>query len=132
MKQHDLSWMVPIEVMLDKLQNLNEATFKTKEKPNGVTSKSFSTEEEHEQNRKSDHRLKDCSIDILMLDKIIIASYGGNIESEPHELAKLMIVDGCLLLELLIMRGDLCVTRTTILVLLMSLYQETTKKPSLF
>ncbi|KAG5054131.1 hypothetical protein JHK85_006641 [Glycine max] len=62
-------------------------------KPNGVTSKSFSTEEEHEQNRKSDHRLKDCSIDILMLDKIIIASYGGNIESEPHELAKLMIVD---------------------------------------
>ncbi|KAJ1411318.1 hypothetical protein SESBI_21363 [Sesbania bispinosa] len=55
-----------------------------------------------EQTRRSEIRLRDCGIDILKLDKVIRASYGGNIESEPHDFAKIMIVDGCFLLELLI------------------------------
>ncbi|KAK7390648.1 hypothetical protein VNO78_25993 [Psophocarpus tetragonolobus] len=60
----------------------------------------------HEQNRRSEHRLREIGTDILKLDKIIIASYGGNIELETQELAKIMIVDGCFLLELLIRLGD--------------------------
>ncbi|XP_027337234.1 UPF0481 protein At3g47200-like [Abrus precatorius] len=59
-----------------------------------------------EQNRRSELRLKDCGTEILNLCKIINASYGGNIESEPHELAKIMIVDGCFLLEFLHRLGD--------------------------
>ncbi|KAJ1396144.1 hypothetical protein SESBI_32776 [Sesbania bispinosa] len=55
-----------------------------------------------EQTRRSEIRLRDCGIDILKLDKVIRASYGGNIESEPHDFTKIMIVDGCFLLELLI------------------------------
>lgn len=140
-----------ISSVTDELRSPNEAAFKPKEVSIGPlhrgTTRHVQLMEEtkwhymrefldrrgtQEQNRRSEQRLRECGTDILKLDKIIMASYGGNIESEPHELAKLMIVDGCLLLELLIMCGDLCVTRTTILVLLMSLYQETTKKPSLF
>nr|KYP35082.1 UPF0481 protein At3g47200 family [Cajanus cajan] len=59
-----------------------------------------------QQNRRSEQRLRECGTDILKLEKLIIASYGGNIESEPQELSKIMIVDGCFLLELLIRLKD--------------------------
>jgi len=64
-----------------------------------------------EQNRRSEIRLRECGYDILKLDKVICASYGGsnnNIveEKEPQEIAKIMIIDGCFLLELLIRLGD--------------------------
>ncbi|MCH86169.1 UPF0481 protein [Trifolium medium] len=64
-----------------------------------------------EQNRRPEIRLRDCGVDILKLDKVICASYGGsnnNIveETNSHEIAKIMIVDGCFLLELLIRLGD--------------------------
>ncbi|GAU13963.1 hypothetical protein TSUD_262900 [Trifolium subterraneum] len=64
-----------------------------------------------EQNRRSEVRLRECGYDILKLDKVICASYGGsnnNIleETDPHEITKIMIVDGCFLLELLIRIGD--------------------------
>ncbi|KAK7349852.1 hypothetical protein VNO77_07616 [Canavalia gladiata] len=58
-----------------------------------------------EQTRRSEVRLKECGMDILNLHKIINASYGGYIESEPNELAKIMIVDGCFLLEFLLRLG---------------------------
>ncbi|ESW05906.1 hypothetical protein PHAVU_010G002600 [Phaseolus vulgaris] len=38
---------------------------------------------------------------ILEIEYIVRASYGGNVQSEPHDLAKLMLVDGCFLLEFL-------------------------------
>ncbi|XP_027337928.1 UPF0481 protein At3g47200-like [Abrus precatorius] len=44
--------------------------------------------------------LENCGTDLLQLDNIVRASYGGNIHSEPHELAKVML-DGCFLLEFL-------------------------------
>jgi hypothetical protein len=64
-----------------------------------------------EQNRRSQERLKDCGNDILNLDKVIYASYGGSNNSilekiDPHEITKIMIVDGCFLMELLIRLGD--------------------------
>ncbi|XP_058732630.1 UPF0481 protein At3g47200-like [Vicia villosa] len=64
-----------------------------------------------EQNRRSEIRLRECGIDILKLDQIICASYGGSnnkiIEDiESQEIAKIMIIDGCFLLELLIRLGD--------------------------
>ncbi|KAI4353279.1 hypothetical protein L6164_002241 [Bauhinia variegata] len=54
------------------------------------------------QTRRSEVRLKDCGSAILALDNVVRASYGGNIELEPHELAKIMLVDGCFVLELLL------------------------------
>ncbi|XP_012573016.1 UPF0481 protein At3g47200-like [Cicer arietinum] len=64
-----------------------------------------------EQNRKPELRLRECGFDILKLDKIVRASYGGgsnNIieKTKEHDIAKIMIVDGCFLLELLIRLGD--------------------------
>lgn len=64
-----------------------------------------------EQNRKSEIRLRECGHDILKLDKVICASYGGSNnkiieEIESYEITKIMIVDGCFLLELLIRLGD--------------------------
>ncbi|CAJ1949054.1 unnamed protein product [Sphenostylis stenocarpa] len=142
MAQPDVSWMVPIEVMLgalfhgqvqacsisrvtEGLRGPNEAAFKPKEVSIGPlhrgTTRHLQIMEETKwrymrefldrrgtqaQNRRSEQRLRDCGNDILKLDKLIIASYGGNIESEPHELAKIMIVDGCFLLELLMKLGD--------------------------
>ncbi|XP_027337048.1 UPF0481 protein At3g47200-like [Abrus precatorius] len=50
--------------------------------------------------------LQDYGDDILGLVKKISASYGGTVQSEPNELAKIMIVDGCFLLNLLIRLGD--------------------------
>ncbi|CAI8601057.1 unnamed protein product [Vicia faba] len=63
-----------------------------------------------EQNRKSAIRLRECGFDILKLNQIICASYGGSNnkiieEIESKEIAKIMIVDGCFLLELLIRLG---------------------------
>ncbi|MED6165383.1 hypothetical protein PIB30_099063 [Stylosanthes scabra] len=45
--------------------------------------------------------LKELGNDILMLDNVVRASYGGNVELNSHDLAKIMTVDGCFLLELL-------------------------------
>ncbi|MED6167959.1 hypothetical protein PIB30_007630 [Stylosanthes scabra] len=39
--------------------------------------------------------------EILKLDKVVRASYGGDLDLDPHDLAKIMMVDGCFLLELL-------------------------------
>ncbi|XP_027337236.1 UPF0481 protein At3g47200-like [Abrus precatorius] len=58
------------------------------------------------ENRRAETRLRDCGADILKLVKVVSASYGGTVQSEPNELAKIMIVDGCFLLELLIKLGD--------------------------
>ncbi|KAK7382418.1 hypothetical protein VNO80_01269 [Phaseolus coccineus] len=43
--------------------------------------------------------VKVCGETILEIEYIVRASYGGNVLSEPHDLAKLMLVDGCFLLE---------------------------------
>ncbi|KAK2453994.1 UPF0481 protein [Trifolium repens] len=64
-----------------------------------------------DQNKRSAVRLRECGFDILKLDKVICASYGecnNSIleEADPHEITKIMIVDGCFLLELLIKIGD--------------------------
>ncbi|TKY50375.1 UPF0481 protein [Spatholobus suberectus] len=55
-----------------------------------------------EQNQRSSwQRLEDCGTSMKKLQTAIMASYGGNIESEPDELFKILLVDGCFLLELL-------------------------------
>lgn len=114
-----------ISSVTDELRGPNKAAFKPKEVSIGplhrATTRHVQLMEEtkwrymrefldrkgtQEQNRRSEQRLRECGTDILKLDKIIMASYGGNIESEPRELAKIMIVDGCFLLELLIRLGD--------------------------
>nr|KYP53837.1 UPF0481 protein At3g47200 family [Cajanus cajan] len=62
-------------------------------------------EQENENAEESDQgpiTLKICGTTILELDSIIRASYGGNIQTEPHELAKIMLLDGLFLLEFLI------------------------------
>ncbi|KAE9618151.1 hypothetical protein Lal_00041864 [Lupinus albus] len=46
--------------------------------------------------------LDECGKIILGLDDAVRASYGGNIKYDPHELAKIMLLDGCFLLELLL------------------------------
>lgn len=46
--------------------------------------------------------LDKCGTVILGLDDAVRASYGGHIKYEPHELAKIMLLDGCFLLELLL------------------------------
>ncbi|KAK7256880.1 hypothetical protein RIF29_30433 [Crotalaria pallida] len=46
--------------------------------------------------------LDECGTIILGLDDAVRASYGGNIKYDPHELAKIMLLDGCFLLELLL------------------------------
>nr|KYP35736.1 UPF0481 protein At3g47200 family [Cajanus cajan] len=46
-------------------------------------------------------RIEACGHQILQIDNAVRASYGGNTELEPKELAKLMIVDGCFVLEFL-------------------------------
>ncbi|XP_054780743.1 UPF0481 protein At3g47200-like [Prosopis cineraria] len=46
--------------------------------------------------------LDKCGTAILGLDDAVRASYGGNIKYDPHELAKIMLLDGCFLLELLL------------------------------
>ncbi|XP_047179392.1 UPF0481 protein At3g47200-like isoform X1 [Vigna umbellata] len=43
--------------------------------------------------------VKECGETILEIEYIVRASYGGNALSEPHELAKLMLLDGFFLLE---------------------------------
>ncbi|XP_045788091.1 UPF0481 protein At3g47200-like [Trifolium pratense] len=61
-----------------------------------------------EQNRTSEVRLNECGNDIVKLVEIIRASYGGSIfDSEsPQEIAKIMILDGCFLLEFLTRLGN--------------------------
>ncbi|KAK7339848.1 hypothetical protein VNO77_20534 [Canavalia gladiata] len=46
--------------------------------------------------------LDECGTVILGLDDAVRASYGGNIKYHPHELAKIMLLDGSFLLELLL------------------------------
>ncbi|KAK7294664.1 hypothetical protein RJT34_17554 [Clitoria ternatea] len=46
--------------------------------------------------------LDECGTVILGLDDAVRASYGGNIKYDPHELAKIMLLDGSFLLELLL------------------------------
>ncbi|KAI4353283.1 hypothetical protein L6164_002245 [Bauhinia variegata] len=46
--------------------------------------------------------LDKCGTVILGLDDAVRASYGGKINLHPHEHAKIMLVDGCFLLELLL------------------------------
>lgn len=46
--------------------------------------------------------LDKCGTVILGLDDAVRTSYGGNIKHDPHELAKIMLLDGCFLLELLL------------------------------
>ncbi|KAL5161966.1 UPF0481 protein [Glycine soja] len=46
--------------------------------------------------------LDECGTVILGLDDAVRASYGGNIKYEAHELAKIMLLDGSFLLELLL------------------------------
>ncbi|QCE03691.1 hypothetical protein DEO72_LG8g1716 [Vigna unguiculata] len=43
--------------------------------------------------------VKVCGDTILEIEYVVRASYGGNALSEPHELAKLMLLDGFFLLE---------------------------------
>ncbi|KAK7390657.1 hypothetical protein VNO78_26009 [Psophocarpus tetragonolobus] len=45
--------------------------------------------------------LEKCGALVLGLDNIVRASYGGNILSEEHELARAMLLDGFFLLEFL-------------------------------
>jgi len=45
--------------------------------------------------------VRECGETILGIEYIVRASYGGNVLSERHELAKLMLLDGCFLLEFL-------------------------------
>ncbi|KAK2441189.1 UPF0481 protein [Trifolium repens] len=63
-------------------------------------------------------RLNDFGLDILNLNNVICASYGGsnnNIvqETNSHEITKIMIVDGCFLLELLIKLDDYMINPIT-------------------
>ncbi|MED6136748.1 hypothetical protein PIB30_058723 [Stylosanthes scabra] len=51
-------------------------------------------------------RLRRCGSDILNLDTVISACYGGDLELGAHELSKIMMVDGCFLLELLLRLDD--------------------------
>ncbi|KAK7349865.1 hypothetical protein VNO77_07661 [Canavalia gladiata] len=55
-----------------------------------------------DQTKTLEEKLIECGTEIRNLDRAINASYGGYIESEPNELAKIMIVDGCFLLEFLL------------------------------
>lgn len=60
------------------------------------------------EDRNLDVRLSHCGRDILKMDEVIRASYGGNIfhSDLPQEVAKRMIFDGCFLLELLRRLGN--------------------------
>lgn len=49
--------------------------------------------------------LEQCSDAVWELDKEVRECYLGNLKLERHELAKIMLVDGCFLLELLISKG---------------------------
>ncbi|XP_061362816.1 UPF0481 protein At3g47200-like [Gastrolobium bilobum] len=146
--ESDLSWMVPIEVMLgslnhgevqacsissvpDEIRDPNDDAYKPKlvsigplhrgttrhlqlmEEPKWHYMREFLDRKgSQEQTRRSELRLRDCGMEILKMDKVIRASYGGNIELEPHEFAKIMIVDGCFLLELLIRLGSYMENKT--------------------
>ncbi|MED6167947.1 hypothetical protein PIB30_007619 [Stylosanthes scabra] len=55
--------------------------------------------------RTSELRLRDCPVEVIGMDKAITACYSGDTEMDPHELLRIMIVDGCFLLELLIRLG---------------------------
>ncbi|MED6167940.1 hypothetical protein PIB30_007612 [Stylosanthes scabra] len=51
-------------------------------------------------------RLRNCGANILNLDTVISVSYGGDLKLGTHELSKIMIVDGCFLLEFLLRLDD--------------------------
>ncbi|XP_027337235.1 UPF0481 protein At3g47200-like [Abrus precatorius] len=141
--QPDLSWLIPVEVMLgslthgeiqlcsifsvpDEIRATKEDAFKPKvvsigplhrgttrhlqlmEGPKMLYMREFLERRgiAEETSRGLQSSLEDCGTEILKLDKAIIASYGGNIQLESHELAKIMIVDGCFLLEFLLRLGN--------------------------
>nr|KYP36239.1 UPF0481 protein At3g47200 family [Cajanus cajan] len=58
--------------------------------------------ENAEESQQGPNVLKICGTTILDLDNIVRASYGGNIQTEQHELAKIILLDGLFLLEFLI------------------------------
>ncbi|TKY50374.1 UPF0481 protein [Spatholobus suberectus] len=112
-----------ISRVTDELRGPNEAAFKPKEVSigplhRGTTSQVqekikwhymrefLNRQQTQQQNRRPEQRLRECGNDIKKLHRVIIASYGGNMESEPEELAEIMIVDGCFLLELLMRLHD--------------------------
>ncbi|RHN58779.1 hypothetical protein MtrunA17_Chr4g0006051 [Medicago truncatula] len=129
----DVSWMVPIEVMLgslnhgevqacsisdvpEKLREANEDAYKPKNISIGPLHRGATRHLQLMEEPKW-HYMREL-LDILKLDKVICASYGGsnnNIveEKEPEEIAKIMIIDGCFLLELLIRLGDYMDNQTT-------------------
>ncbi|MED6167948.1 hypothetical protein PIB30_007620 [Stylosanthes scabra] len=51
-------------------------------------------------------RLSRCGIDVLNMDTVIRACYGGDLKLGSHELTKIMMVDGCFLLEFLLRLED--------------------------
>ncbi|QHO54097.1 uncharacterized protein [Arachis hypogaea] len=51
-------------------------------------------------------RLRFCGSDILNLESVICACYGGDLELGAHEISKIMMVDGCFLLEFLLRLDD--------------------------
>jgi hypothetical protein len=144
----ELSWMIPIKVMLgslkhgevqacsisnvlDKLRGANEDAYKPKHISIGLlhrgATRHLQQMEETKwhymreflerqgtilaQNIRSEIRLRECGFDILMLHKVICASYGGSNNNiikkiDMHEIAEIMIVDGCFLLQFLIRLGD--------------------------
>ncbi|RYR26841.1 hypothetical protein HN51_048247 [Arachis hypogaea] len=51
--------------------------------------------------RSSEPGTREWGQEILKFDKLVRASYGGDLDLDPHDLAKIMMVDGCFLLELL-------------------------------
>ncbi|KAG5060373.1 hypothetical protein JHK87_001402 [Glycine soja] len=51
-------------------------------------------------------RLKDCGEVILKYDEAVRACYMDPIELDRHELAQIMLVDGCFLLEFLLITND--------------------------
>jgi len=53
----------------------------------------------------ADDSLKECSEAVWELDEEVRASYVTHIEFKQHELGKIMLLDGCFLLELLISKG---------------------------
>ncbi|KAI4353278.1 hypothetical protein L6164_002240 [Bauhinia variegata] len=100
----DYSWMVPIQVMLGSIGHREVQACSICRVP-------------HKLRKQNDDPYKPKAVAIGELgvicfkwnsqngstcDNVVRPSYGGNIELEPHELTKLMLLDGCFVLELLL------------------------------
>lgn len=55
---------------------------------------------------KPDESLKNCSEAIYVLDEVVRAAYTDHIKLNDYDLAKIMLLDGCFLLELLISNDE--------------------------